>query len=303
MTFTRIHHVGMIAPDLEDAAKVFCDGFGLAVDRSRSPLPGGRPGSFDNVTTIEIPVAEMYLELSKPNSDTGEAAGFLAERAAGGIHHLCLASNDIAADVALLQERGVALRKDVGSWDGHSPVFLDPETTFGLQLEVTSSEEYYPHPAYRGSGNIIGMAHIGIAARSYEEMKHLWDEVFGLPQNFARDRGGPRREEAGERIGPDDPVYLKEFPVGSCVIEISIPAETESGTARFVAQRAPLGAAFHHIGPYAHDVHRVVDRAKEAGIQQIGAIPAPGESVNYVAWFHPSSCIGTLVEVWNRPEE
>jgi hypothetical protein len=47
----------------------------------------------------------------------------------------------------------------------------------------------------------------------------------------------------------------------------------------------------------------VVDRAKEAGIQQIGAIPERGQSVNYVAWFHPRSCIGTLVEVWNRPEE
>lgn len=302
MAFTRIHHVGIIAPDLEEAQRIYCEGFGLGVDRRRSPLPGGRPGSFDNVTTLEVPVAEMYLEVSKPNTEAGEAAAFLGERRSGGMHHLCLASDDLENDVRALRAKGVNLRSDAGSWDGRSPVFLDPDTTYGLQLEVAASEEYYPHPAFRGRGNIVGMAHIGIAARSYEEMYHLWSDVFGLPQDYSRDRGGPRRAGAGQRLGPDDPVYLKEFPVGGCVIEISIPADEESGTARFVAQRAAQGAAFHHIGPYAHNVHRVVDEAVAAGIQQIGAIPEPGQAVNYVAWFHPRSCIGTLVEVWNRPE-
>ena len=303
MSFTRIHHVGIIAPDLEEPQKVFCDAFGLAVDRGRSPVPAGRSGSFGEVTTIEIPVAEMYLEISTPTGDSGEAAEFLAARRSGGIHHLCLASDDIANDVQRLQANGIAIRADMSdSWDGVSPVFLDPSTTYGLQLEVAASEEHFPHPAFRGRGNIIGMAHIGIAARSYEEMFRLWAEIFELPQNYSRDRGGPRTGDSGDRLGPDDPVYLKEFPVGGCVIEISIPADEESGTARFVSQRAPEGAAFHHIGPYAHDVHRVVAEATASGIQQIGAIPEPGEASNYVAWFHPRSCIGTLVEVWNRPE-
>ncbi|MBI4339774.1 MAG: VOC family protein [Chloroflexi bacterium] len=302
MAFTRIHHVGIIAPDIQEAQKVFGQGFGLGVDRRRSPLPDGRKGSFDNVTTLEFPVAELYLEVSKPNDATGEAGRFLAERAAGGIHHLCLASDDLANDVRLLQQKGIRLRADVGSWDGRSPAFLDPATTLGLQLEAAASEEYYPHPAYRGDGLIAGMAHIGIAARSYEEVYKLWADTFELPQNYARDRGGPRRQEPGRSLGPDDPVWLKEFPVGGCVLEISIPADTESGTARFVAQRATQGAAFHHIGPYAHDVHALVAKAKAAGIQQIGAIPEPGQAINYVAWFHPRSCLGTLVEVWNRAE-
>ncbi|MBI4312682.1 MAG: VOC family protein [Chloroflexi bacterium] len=303
MAFTRIHHVGIITPSLEEAQKVYCGGFGLAVDRRRSPLPNGRTGSFDSVSTIEVPVAELYLELSKPNDPNTEAGKFLAERPGGGMHHLCLASDDIVNDVRRLQQKGVKIRADqAGKWDGHSPVFLDPATTLGLQLEVASSEQYYPHPAFRGEGLIIGMAHIGIAARNYEEVYKLWADTFGLPQNYSRDRGGPRRQEAGRSIGPDDPVWLKEFPIGGCVLEISIPADTESGTARFVAQRATQGAAFHHIGPYANNVHALVARAKAGGVQQIGAIPEPGQAVNYVAWFHPRSCIGTLVEVWNRPE-
>src|SRR3989304_2215723 len=115
MAFTRIHHVGIITPSLEEAQKVFAQGFGLAVDRRRSPLPGGRKGSFDNVATLEFPVAELYLEASKPNDATGEAGRFLGERASGGIHHLCLASDDLGNDVRLLQQKGIGLRADVGS--------------------------------------------------------------------------------------------------------------------------------------------------------------------------------------------
>ncbi|MBI4202705.1 MAG: VOC family protein [Chloroflexi bacterium] len=303
MAFTRVHHVGLIAPSFEDAEKVFVNGFGLVIDRRRSNLPGGRPGSLPDTTSVEIPVAELYLEIIKPNGSTGEAAQFLADRTGGGFHHLGLASDDIQNDVRLLEQRGVKIRSDQ-KWDAKGPVFLDPATTLGLQLQVAPSEEYYPHPAYRGAGEIIGMAHIGIAARSYEEVYHLWNDVFGIPQNYSRDRGGPRRPEAAgqPRLGPDDPVWLKEFPLGGCVLEISIPADTESGTARFVAQRGQMGAAFHHIGPYANDVHRVVARATSNGIQQIGRIPEPGQSTNYVAWFHPRTCLGVLVEVWNRPE-
>ncbi len=305
MAFTRIHHVGMITPDLEVAQKAFCEGFGLAVDERRSPLPGGRPGSFDNVTTIEMPIGEMYLEISRPNDDTGEAAQFLAQRSAGGMHHLCLASDDLANDVARLQQNGLAIRPDMAAnWDGRSPVFMNPENSFGLLLEVAASEEYYPHPFFRGDGTFTGMAHVGIAARSYEEQHHLWEDIFGLPQNHSRTRGDqPRTQDPAQpRLGPDDPVHLTEYPIGGCIIEISVPLDTESGTARYVAQRAPLGAAFHHICPWAPDVHKAVDRGNAGGLQQIGAVPPPEQTRQVVAWFHPRTSLGTLMEIWNRPE-
>ena len=43
------------------------------------------------------------------------------------------------------------------------------------------------------------------------------------------------------------------------------------------------------------------EEALAAGIQQIGSIPPKEERERVVAWFHPRSCLGMLVEAWNRP--
>ena len=305
MSFTRIDHVTILAPDLDKARDIYCNGFGMSVDQSRTPISKINPGSLPDVNSLLMPIAEMCVEFATPITQKGEAHEFIQEKSSGGIHHLCLNSDNLTEDIKHLESKGIKIRADqLEGWNGKTPVLLDPNTTFGLQLMVCSSEDYYPHPAYRGNGNFNGMAHIGIAARSYEEQKFLWEECFKLPQDYTRDRGGPREKnpDGTPRLGPDDPVYLKEFPIGSCVIEISIPADEDSGTAKFVAQRALQGAAFHHIGPWSPNVHKVIDQAKEYGIQQIGAVPEPGLDINYVAWFHPKTCIGTLVEVWNRAE-
>ena len=96
-------------------------------------------------------------------------------------------------------------------------------------------------------------------------------------------------------------MHLVEFPIGGSVVEVSIPTTDDSGTARLVAQRATLGAVYHHTCPYAPDVHSFTEEALAAGIQQIGTIPPREERTRVVAWFHPRTCLGMLVEVWNRP--
>lgn len=303
MAFTKVDHVAMLIDDLETARHVFCDGWGLAIDELRSPWPQGRPGTFDGVTSIEIPIGELFLEISRPNDTTSDAARFVAERRAG-MYHIALASNDLAADVAALQARGARLAEP---WDGRSAVFLDPATTLGLRIRIVPDQGYYAHPAYRGDGTFTGMGHIGIAARSVEEVRALFGGVFALDEDRGSERGGepaPERAASSERREADDPVHLVEFPLGGTVIEISIPTTTDSGTARLVATHAPLGAVYHHICPYAPDVARSADSGRAAGLQQIGTTP-PHDPANPgridVAWFHPRTCVGTLIEIWNRP--
>lgn len=296
MAFTKVHHVGMLVDDLEVGRHVFCDGFGLAVDEHRTPWPGGRPGDFDGVTTIEVPIGEMYLEISKPNDTTSGAAQFVAERRAG-MYYVSLASNDIAADVARLTQRGVKIE---GRWNGKGPVFLDPTTCLGLRLQITPDENYYVHPYYKGDGTFTGMAHIGIAARSAAEMRKFWGETLGLHEDKSMERGLEPPDPTRPPRPADDPVHLIEYPIGGTVIEISIPTSETSGTARLVAQRATLGATYHHICPYAPDVHRAVENGKAAGLQQIGSIPPREQTTRATAWFHPRTCAGALMEIWNR---
>ena len=297
MAFTRIHHVGIVTPDLDNARKVLVDGFGLAVDEHRTPSPGGDPG-YENTSILEFPIGEMRYEVAKPNSEDSAPGQFLASTGGrGGMYYISLASDNFDVDVKMLVDKGVKLR---GSIDGQQSVFLEPESVLGLGIQIMAEDNYYTHPHYLGNGNLTGMAHVGVAARSAQESRHLWSDIFGFSEDKSAERGQEGPDPNREKGAADDPVHLLEYPVGGSVIEISHPTTEDSGTARLVAQRATHGAVYHHTCPYAPDVHRFTDQAVENGVIQIGSIPPKGETETVVAWFHPRSCLGMLLEVWNR---
>ena len=307
MAFTRVHHVGLVNGDLEHARHILVEGFGLSVDEHRTPLPQGRPG-YDGTTILEFPIGEMYYEVAKPNDSDSEPAQYLAStNGRGGMYYTSLATDDIAGDIQGILSRGGKLN---GDWDGKSPVFLDPNTSLGLRIQITPEDNYFVHPYLRGNGTCMGMAHIGIAARDPEESRRFWGGILGLREDVATRSGGgdwaERLEQAegdpnGPRTAADDPVYILEYPIGGTVIEISHPTTTDSGTARLVASRATLGAVYHHTSPFAPDVHRFVEQAVPAGMEQIGSIPPREVTTRATAWFHPQACLGMLLEPWNRP--
>jgi len=303
MTLTRVHHVGLVTDDLERARQVLCEGFGLAIDAHRTPWPDGRRRASDRATVLEVPIGEMYYEVAKPSDDQSDAARFLAAtNGRGGIHYIALASDDPTTDLDRLAQHGVRPRAQA---DADGAVVLDPASCLGLDVRLVVEDHYYVHPAYRGNGAVTGMAHIGIAARSARAMRQLWGEVFGLAEDSRSAASLGRNEEPSPRTVAAgmslDPVHLLEFPIGGSVIEVSIPTSAESGTARLVGQRAPFGAVYHHTCPYTPDVYRFMDQAEAAGLEPIGELPPPGERELVVGWLHPRSCLGMLIEVWNRP--
>ena len=304
MTFTRIHHIGLVTSDLERARTVLGKGFGLSVDEHRTPGSLGRQRP-DGAAVLEFPIGEMYYEVICPaaGDSASDPARFLAESSGrGGVQFMALASDDLGGDLAVLGQRGVTMpRLDQAS----GAYVLDPDSCLGLDIRVVPEDHYYVHPAFRGNGVSTGMAHIGIAARSARAVRRLLTGMFGLREDegsvarLALDsEPEPRTEAHGQSM---DPVHLLEFPIGGSVIEISVPTSTDSGTAKLVAQRAPLGAIYHHTCPHTPDVYRFIDQAVAAGLQQIGALPPPGTTALQVGWLHPRSCLGMLVEVWNRP--
>ena len=136
---------------------------------------------------------------------------------------------------------------------------------------------------------------IPIALSLVEPTIHKEDKT----EERGKDGPDPKRPPSAA----DDPVHLLEFPLGGTVIEISHPTTTESGTARLVASRAPLGAVYHHTAPFTPDVYRFVEQAVPAGMEQIGTLPPKGSKKpgsSDLAWFHPRSCLGMLLEPWNR---
>ena len=306
MALTRVHHVSQIGPDFEVAQNVYANGMGLRVDHHRSPLPDGRPGDIDSTRSIEFPIGEMFVEVSRPLSPDSEAGRFLEERnGVGGMHHVAFATTDIEADTKDLLAKGLRfLQRPEGST---APLYFDPETTMGLLIELIAEDDYHAHPFYRGDGLVTGMAHIGIAARDEKEVKDLFMGKFGMGiMDRPEGTGGAgtpisERGDAPAREADDDVTGI-EFPFGGTIIEISVPNDDVSGTARFLASRGGnLGAAWHHICPWAPNVHAFMDRGNAAGMRQLGTIPPREEREEVVGWFHPRSALGTLIEVWNIP--
>ena len=302
MALTRIHHISQIAPDFDQAQQVYTAGMGLAVDLHRSPLPDGRPGDLQGVRALEFPIGEMFIEVSCPSEGDSPAQEFLAERnGVGGMHHVAFASTDLHGDAADLERKGLRFLSRQGNAD---PLLVDPETTMGLLIEIVADDHYHPHPHYRGTGLVTGMGHVGVAARSEEEVTDLFAGKFGfeVDSRAGRSAGASTSERSQEPPREaDDDVSIVEFPLGGTVIEVSVPNDDVSGTARFLAGRGPLGAAWHHICPFAPDVHAFMDRGNAAGMRQLGTIPPKEEDARVVGWFHPRSALGTLVEVWNLP--
>ena len=58
------------------------------------------------------------------------------------------------------------------------------------------------------------MAHVGVAARSAEESRHLWSDIFGFSEDKSAERGQEGPDPDREKGAADDPVHLLEYPVG-----------------------------------------------------------------------------------------
>lgn len=314
MAFTKIHHVGLVTGDLDHAKHILVEGFGLSLDEHRTPWPGTK--GHDGSTILEFPIGEMYYEVAKPspvepfvdNVTGGTSAFNLSEESGsskflegtkgrGGIYYISIASDDIKSDIEGIISRGGKLD---GEWNESNSVFLDTESALGLNIQIVQDDGYFVHPYFKGNGTCTGMAHIGIAARNPDESRWLWGHVLGLKEDPSGEHGQEGPDPDRELGAADDPVHLLEYPIGGTVIEISHPTTSDSGTARLVASRAAHGAVFHHTAPFAPDVHKFVDQAVSAGMEQIGSIPPKGAESFVIGWFHPRACLGMLLEPWNR---
>ena len=98
---SRVHHVGLVVRRLEDGLALWRDRFGLEVAKQATIEDQG-------VRAALLPIGNSEIELLEPiGADTG-VGRFLAKRGEG-LHHVCLESNDVAADLAAARTRGLPL--------------------------------------------------------------------------------------------------------------------------------------------------------------------------------------------------
>lgn len=136
MTPTCINHLGIAVRDLEQGLAVWRDGLGLTVERIVEMPDRGLRIAF-------LPCGPTTIELIAPLHDQSEVSKFLDDRG-GGLHHVCLQVDDIAAASAQATAHGLRMLGEgpkLGA-EGYPVRFAHPKSTAGALVELL---ERLPH--------------------------------------------------------------------------------------------------------------------------------------------------------------
>ncbi len=124
------------------------------------------------------------------------------------------------------------------------------------------------------------IAHIGIAVQSLEEAKAFY-EALGLAC-------------AGEEEVPGQKVRVAFFAAGQSRIELLESTDPEGPVGRFLAKRGP---GLHHLCLTVPSVPEAIAALKARGYALIGEEPKAGAGGHLVAFVHPKSTGGVLLEL------
>jgi methylmalonyl-CoA/ethylmalonyl-CoA epimerase len=122
--------------------------------------------------------------------------------------------------------------------------------------------------------------HVGIAVRSIEEAKGLY-EAMGL------------HVEAIEEV-PHEGVRVALIPCGESRIELLEPMTEDSPVAKFLEKKGP---GIHHLCLGSSDVRSDDARLREGGYQVLRPEPTRGAGGCWVQFVHPKSTGGVLLEL------
>jgi methylmalonyl-CoA epimerase len=123
--------------------------------------------------------------------------------------------------------------------------------------------------------------HIGIAVKSIEEGLGFWQEALGLTPDSA--------EEVAEQG-----VKVCMFPIGDTHVELLEPITSQSPEGKFLEKRGP---GLHHIAIEVSDIHGSLAKLKQRGARLIDETPRIGAGGSLIAFVHPSSTNGVLLEL------
>ena len=132
-----------------------------------------------------------------------------------------------------------------------------------------------PSPLPRGTR----IAHIGIAVETLERVLPFYRDLLQLPQE-------PLADADGARI-----VGLR---AGESLIELLQAEQPDTPIGKFVSKRGP---GIHHVCFAVDDLEGTLERCRRAGVRLIDEVPRLGAEGKRIAFLHPSSTAGVLVEL------
>jgi methylmalonyl-CoA/ethylmalonyl-CoA epimerase len=128
------------------------------------------------------------------------------------------------------------------------------------------------------------MDHLGIAVNSIDETKRFWADVLGL-------------KFEGSEIVEEQKVTTAFFPVGDIEVELLESTAPDGPIARYLEKK---GEGIQHIAFRVENVKKALEELKEKGIKLIDEKPRKGAGGAKIAFLHPRSTHGVLVELCER---
>jgi len=133
---------------------------------------------------------------------------------------------------------------------------------------------------------IYDVDHVAIVVRKIEETLPLYTETLGFRVKNVEDV--PHMHVR---------VAMLESSNGTTHVELIEPLIPDTGVARFLEKK---GESIHHLCFTVENLQGELDRLKAYGVRLIDESPREGEGGSLVAFIHPESCHGLLIELKQR---
>lgn len=126
----------------------------------------------------------------------------------------------------------------------------------------------------------MNLAHIGIAVKSLETSAPVFEKIFNV-------------KATGKEFVEEQKVNVRKLHLENCDIELLEGTSEESPISKFIEKR---GEGIHHVSFGVKGIQSSLDRLKNEGIQLINEAPRTGADDMLVAFLHPKSSCGVLIE-------
>ena len=126
--------------------------------------------------------------------------------------------------------------------------------------------------------------HVAIVVENLDSALAFWRDALGLTLTHV--------EEVA-----DQQSLVAFMPVGETEVELVKPTTETSGMARYLAKRGP---GMHHVCLEVDDLERMLSDLKAKGIRLIDETPRIGAGGKRIAFVHPESTNGVLVELYEQ---
>ena len=137
------------------------------------------------------------------------------------------------------------------------------------------------HPAISSLSGGVKIHHLGIAVESLASAVPIFEKLLGKPAD-------------GEEAVAEQKVRVAVFHLGKSRVELLESTDADSPIARFIAKR---GKGIHHLALSVPDLPEALRQLESGGVRLIDRAPRLGAENERIAFVHPSSTSGVLIEL------